>query len=163
MHKALMFFGILAFSTVPYAQSEEETVQWLIEQTKPHDLTYVTLEYSVVAGDLKSLYYFSLGETKLTKSVALSKVTKISHVQTDKYLSFSLMCDNKDDCARAEETERYSDKFVSESANEKFLFEIYRKTDKSLAPRIQKALLHLIELNGGKAKAVPHVARKEAF
>jgi hypothetical protein len=100
------------------------------------------------------------GADVVNKSIPLASIKRMSFLHTDKFLSFSLMCE--DECAHQINTD-YSGKFQSERRSKKFLFEIYKPFDKSFPPRMQKALVHLIALHGGKVKMVPHDAEKQAF
>jgi hypothetical protein len=50
-----------------------------------------------------------------------------------------------------------------ETKQPRLLFEIYQRLDSAFIPRMNKALLHLIRLNGGNATIVKQDTPKEAF
>jgi hypothetical protein len=143
------------------AQTKEETEKWILTQTDNN--TIRSLSYKIENGEwVRKLEPFTMiGDGKTTKNtIQIKDITSISFLHTDKVMSFKFTC--PDDCVYAVTTNS-SDKFVSDEKGSSFLFEIYGKLDASMLPRMQKAILHLIELNGGKAKMVPHQKPKEAF
>jgi len=83
-----------------------------------------------------------VGETSIEKVIPIHKVTRITVVHTRDYLSYSLMCDEP--CAYLLDE--------PELKRPHFLFEIYVSLDSSFAPRMNAALLHLINSYGGKAR-----------
>ncbi|MDO9437314.1 hypothetical protein [Hydrogenophaga sp.] len=142
-------FGAFALSlvTAASAQSREDTHAWILEQSlamNPPNLTYrieggeFMSEVSLGAGAS------SLGATPVQKAIPLNQVTRITVTQTDRYLSYGLSCDKP--CAY----------LVDEPSNrqDRFLFELYRKVDAGFPARMNKALLHLVKLHGGRATAV---------
>jgi hypothetical protein len=159
---AFVLLGVLSLvPAIVAAQSREETESWILEQTKFN--LDGRLIHKVEGGNLISeltLPFPPGGGDILKRKIPLASVKTMSYLQTDKFLSFSLMCE--DECMHQTEA-NYAGKFKSERRSKKFLFEIFRTVDKSYGPRMEKALLHLITLNGGKAKVVPHVVQKEAF
>ena len=83
-----------------------------------------------------------LGGEPVEKGIPISQITKIVYTHTNEYLSYTMTCDKP--CA-----------YLLDEPDEKrpkFLFEIYKKFDSSYVPRMNKALLHLVKLHGGKAK-----------
>jgi hypothetical protein len=143
------------------AQTKEESEAWIIEQTKFN--LDGRLVYAIAGKSLVSkleLPFPPVGPDVVNKSISLASVKRMSFLHTDKFLSFSLMCDYQ--CAHQINTD-HSGKFQSERRSKKFLFEIYKPFDKSFPPRMQKALMHLITLHGGKAEMVSHDTKKEAF
>jgi hypothetical protein len=149
---ALLAF-LLFYNSMALAQTLEETEGWILKQT---DFNLDgRLKYSIEDGELVSRLTlpYALGGETIQKAIPISHIKKISFVQTDKYLSYSLMCDNP--CAyQADEPD---------DKQAKFLFEIYKKQNPSFHPRMQKALLHLIKLHGGEAKMIEQDVKKEAF
>ena len=99
-------------------------------------------------------------ETRYKTSLPIKDITSISYLHTDRFLSFQFKC--KDECVYLLITDNY-DKYISDQKKTGFLFELYGKIDASMIPRIQKALLHLIEIQGGNAQLVPYQKPKEAF
>ncbi len=159
MFAAILF--ALLFHTNSYAQSLSETENWILSKIpfyQPLDL-----KYSFDNGNLirKLAMPYSAGGKKTKDIIPLKDVKTISVLVGDDFISFKLKCDS--DCAYEELSTSEGD-FISEEMFDAFLFEIYfdGKFDKSLAPRIEKALLKAIELNGGKAKIITDV-EKEIF
>jgi hypothetical protein len=143
------------------AQTKEETEKWILTQTDNN--TIRSLSYKIENGEwVRKLEPFTtIGDGKTTKNtIQIKDITSISFLHTDKVMSFKFTC--PDDCVYTVTTNS-SDKFVSDEKGNSFLFEIYGKLDASMLPRMQKAILHLIELNGGKAKMVAYQKPKEAF
>jgi hypothetical protein len=140
-------------SAIAAAQTQEETESWILKQSEFNmdgRLKYVIEEGQFIS--LLSLPY-ALGGDTIKKSIPILKVSKISVVQTDKFISFSLMCDRP--CATQDDD--------INNQQPVFLFEIYKKLDASFSERMQKALLHLVELHGGKANIVSPEKKGEAF
>jgi hypothetical protein len=141
------------YTTIAISQTQEETEGWILKQTEFN--LEGRLKYAIEDGELISSLTlpYALGGETIQKAIPISQITKISFVHTDKYLSYSLMCDKP--CAyQADEPD---------DKQTKFLFEIYKKQNSSFPPRMQKALLHLIKLYGGEAKMIKHEVQKEAF
>jgi hypothetical protein len=157
----LIFSLVLIAPMTSYAQSKAETETWLIEQSRENTqgLSYKMEDDQLMSVlELPSLGTYGGGEVHRT--VNLAAVKTVSMVHTDEYLSFKLMCET--DCVYQVVNDR-DGKFESEDKRKNFLFEIYRKLDKSYPPRVQKALLHLIKLSGGNAKIVAPQKPKEPF
>lgn len=158
MKKFLLAFLFvpLSFSLGALAQTKEETQAWIISKI-PFNLD---LKYSIDADKLVSIMSPRFSGDHFKRSIPMGSVKTISYVHTDTYLSFVLKCE--DECAYLIITDK-NDKFVSENKKDVMLFELYGKLDAELIPRMEKALLRLVELNGGKAKLIPHQKKKEAF
>jgi hypothetical protein len=159
MKKLLYLLAILPALTM--AQTKEETEKWILAQTANN--TIRNLSYKIENGEwVRKLEPFTMiGNGQTTKNtIQIKDIKTITVLHTEKFMSFSFIC--PDDCTYSVTTGS-SDKFVSDSRGSSFLFEIYGKLDDSLLPRMQKAILHLVELNGGKAKMVPYQKPKEAF
>jgi hypothetical protein len=143
------------------AQTKEETEKWISAQAREN--YSLGLSYVIEGGEwtrkLKPTTMIGSGETH-KNTVQIKDITTVTFLQTDKFMSFKFTC--QDDCVYSVTTNS-SDKFVSDKKDNSFLFEIYEKLDASMLPRMQKAILHLIELNGGKAKMVAYQKPKEAF
>lgn len=153
---ALAFLPLLVM-----AQTKEETEKWILAQTANN--TIRNLSYKIDNGEwVRKLEPFTMiGNGQTTKNtIQIKDIKTITVLHTEKFMSFSFNC--PDDCNYSVTTSS-SDKFVSDSKSSSFLFEIYGKLDDSLLPRMQKAILHLIELSGGKAKMVPYQKPKEVF
>ncbi len=153
---------VLAFLPVlVMAQTKEETEKWILAQTANN--TIRSLSYKIENGEwIRKLEPFTMiGDGKTTKNtIQIKDIKTVSVLHTEKFMSFEFTC--PEDCTYSVTTNS-SDKFVSDEKGSNFLFEIYGKLDASMLPRMQKAILHLIELNGGKAKMVAHQKPKEAF
>jgi hypothetical protein len=160
IHHTLFALAVFGIYTSPlYAQSKEETIQWILDQSEDEEYK---LKFEINDGELISIYekpYILGGEIK--KSIPIASITKISFSHTDKYLTLLLECATND-CVYMVETDS-SDKFMQEEKQPRMLFEIYKKTDKALIPRMEKAWLHLVKLHGGKASFGPWPKKKEAF
>jgi hypothetical protein len=145
----------MLFSGAVAAQTLDETKAWIIQQG---NMNTPLLKYFMEGGELVSEASFgpgagALGAMPVQKAIPIGKITRVTYVHTEKYLSYSLMCNAP--CA-----------YLLEEPDEKqpkFLFEIYRKLDASFPARMNKALLHLIKLHGGKATIIKQEAPKEAF
>lgn len=148
------------------AQSLQETEDWILKKSELSIYSY-QMKYSFTDGKFESRYEpMSVIGARIivNRSIPIAEIKTISHVVGDNYISFKLKCDY--DCVYHENNDG-DGKFESEMMDEHFLFEIYGekggKPDLALIPRLEKAFLKLVELNGGKAKIVPHVEKKEAF
>lgn len=143
----------LSFHSNSFAQTLSETENWILSKIP----TYQPLElkYSFDNGNLirKFAMPYSAGGKKTKDVIPLKEVKTISTLVGNNFISLQLKCEN--DCTY-EELSTSSDDFISEEMQGHFLFEIYGdgEIDKSLAPRLEKAFLKLIELNGGKAKII---------
>jgi hypothetical protein len=144
----------MAFTGIAMAQTKEDTIAWLVKQTtqNPSDL-----KHSVEDGVLESHVTLAGGigglADPISKGIPLGKVTDIVLTQTNKYVSFTLKCSTP--CAYLLQS--------PEVKRDKFLFEIYGKFDSAYALRLQNALLHLVKLHGGSAKATNAPQQKEPF
>ena len=151
---ALAVALFLLFSGIASAQTKEDTVAWLMKQASqnPRDL-----RHSVEDGVLESHLHLASGiggiAGPISKAIPLGKVTAIVLTQTDKYVSFTLMCNMP--CAYLLES--------PELKRDRFLFEIYGNFDSTYALRLQNALLHLVKLHGGGARATIAPKQKEPF
>lgn len=158
--RALAVLSALAPALV-MAQSKEETEKWISAQA-PEQYS-LGLSYVIEGGEwtrkLAPLTTRGSGETH-KNTIQIKDITTVTFLHTDKFMSFKFTCAG--DCVYSVTTNS-SDKFVSDAKGGSFLFEIYGKLDASMLPRMQKAILHLIELNGGKAKMVAYQKPKEAF
>ncbi len=159
----------LSFPTATFAQTKEATEAWIIKQTEPNNESLKgEFKYSIEGDKLVSRHEIpyilqsagKLNYSVIQKSIPLKSIKIVSFVHTKKYVSFNLICE--DDCMHQQSLTN-DNKVESERRSKKFLFEIYANLDKSFPPRLEKALLHLIELNGGKAKVVKIVEQKEPF
>jgi hypothetical protein len=148
--------ALLIFPLSALGQTKEETQAWIISKI-PYNYD---LKYTIEDDKLVSTMPGRHGGNNYKRSMPISAIKTISHVHTDTYLSFALKCD--DECAYLIATDS-RDKFVSEAKKDVMLFELYGKLDAELIPRMEKALLRLVELNGGKAKIIPFQKKKEAF
>ena len=152
----MKFFTIIClfsfFSMTAIAQTKEETEAWIIKQTEvnPYALTH-----SIEGDELISHTEMGIGSMreKIQKVIPISQVTTIAYTHTNEYLSYTMTCDKP--CAYLLDE--------PEEMRPKFLFEIYTKLDASYVPRMNKALLQLVKLHGGKAKVVKAAVVKEAF
>ena len=149
----LLFF---VFTITAVAQTREETEAWIIKQAKFN--LEGRLKYAIEGDELISrltLPYGMGGET-IQKSIPINQIKSISFTHTHEFLSYSLICNKP--CVS-----QFNGNTQSEDMKPRFLFEIYKKLDSSFLPRMDKALLKLIELHGGKAKIVQQKPEKETF
>ena len=164
MRILLLFLFLLPFSAS--SQTREETEKWILSKVDVRSLE-LGLEYSIVDGDLIRVVKpisVLVGDSRFDdvheNSIPLGSIKTISYKHTDEYLSFMLKCD--DDCVYYVLTnsrgEMKKDEYIGA-----FLLEIYAKVDTEMVARMQKALLHLVQLHGGSAKLVPLSEPKEAF
>lgn len=137
------------------AQTKEETEAWILKQTEanPSEIKH-SIEDDVLISKVTMLNGIGgLGGEPIEKGIPISQITKIVYTHTNKYLSYTMTCDKP--CA-----------YLLDEPDEKrpkFLFEIYKRLDSSYVPRMNKALLQLVTLHGGKAKLTKAEASKEAF
>lgn len=149
----LCLFSFLSINAM--AQTKEETEVWILKQTEvnPGEIKH-SIEGDVLISKVTMLNGIGgLGGEPVEKGIPISQITNIVYTHTNEYLSYTMTCDKS--CA-----------YLLDEPDEKrpkFLFEIYKKLDSSYVPRMNKALLHLIKLHGGKAKIVKAEALKEAF
>ena len=146
-------FFFLQLSSNVIAQTKEETESWIIKQTQVNPYQF---KHTIEGDELIS--HTTIGSDMITggpiqKAIPISKVTTIAYSHTNEYLSYTMTCDKP--CAYLLDE--------PEELRPKFLFEIYTKFDASYVPRMNKALLNLIKLHGGKAKVVKAEPVKETF
>jgi len=147
---------LLSFlSVTAMAQTQEETETWILKQTEvnPREIKH-SIEGDVLISKVTMVNGIGgLGGEPVEKGIPISQITNIVYTHTNEYLSYTMTCDQP--CA-----------YLLDEPDEKrpkFLFEIYKKLDSSYVPRMNKALLHLVKLHGGKAKLTKAEALKEAF
>jgi hypothetical protein len=150
----LLLVALLPFSA--FAQTKEETAEWIV--SKANESYNYGASYAISEGDLT--VKMSASDSRFERTIPISSIKTVSMVHTDDYMTFVLKCD--DDCVYLVETD-LNDKFKSDSYKGVLMIEMYRKVDASLGPRMQKALLHLVELHGGKATVTPYQPKKETF
>jgi hypothetical protein len=150
----LLLIALLPFSVL--AQTKEETAEWIV--SKANESYNHGARYAIGEGDLT--VKMSIGDSRYERTIPIASIKTISMVHTDDYMTFVLKCD--DDCVYLVETD-LNDTFKSDSHKGVLMIEMYRKVEASLGPRMQKALLHLVDLHGGKAAAIPYQPKKEAF
>jgi hypothetical protein len=149
----LFLFMILSIRAI--AQTKEETESWILKQTEvnPSEIKH-TIEGDLLISKVTMLNGIGgLGGEPVEKGIPISQITNIVYTLTNEYLSYTMTCDKP--CA-----------YLLDEPDEKrpkFLFEIYKKFDSSYVPSMNKALLHLVKLHGGKAKLAKAEAPKEAF
>lgn len=147
---------LLSFlSVTAMAQTQEETETWILKQTEvnPREIKH-SIEGDVLISKVTMVNGIGgLRGEPVEKGIPISQITNIVYTHTNEYLSYTMTCDKP--CA-----------YLLDEPDEKrpkFLFEIYKKLDSSYVPRMNKALLHLVKLHGGKAKLTKAEALKEAF
>jgi hypothetical protein len=151
----IALFLLTLFSVSATAQTKEETESWILKQTEvnPSEIKH-SIEGDVLISKVTMVNGVGgLGREPVEKGTPISQITNIVYTHTNEYLSYTMTCDKP--CA-----------YLLDEPDEKrpkFLFEIYGKFDASYVPRMNKALLHLVKLHGGKAKIVKAEAPKEAF
>lgn len=157
MKHLLATLAVLVMAGGVSAQSREDTHAWILEQSRA--MNPPNLKHSIEGGELISEVSLgagasSMGAPPVQKAVPLDRVTRITLTQTDRYLSYAFYCDQP--CAY----------LLDEPSNkqDRFLFELYRKVDAGYVPRMNKALLHLVKLHGGRATVItPQAAPKPTF
>ncbi len=154
MKMLLLLLALIPFSAP--AQTKAETAEWILSNA---NLSYNHgASYEINDGDL--ILKLSAGDSRYERSIPIGSIKTVSMVHTETYMTFVLKCD--DQCVYFVETDR-ENAFKSDAYKDVLMIEMYRKIDASLGPRMEKALLHLIESHGGKAKVVPFQPKKEAF
>jgi hypothetical protein len=160
---AFLLAASIAASPV-MAQTREETESWIIKQTEQNLMSArsigISLTYAIEGDQLIRRIAFpaaSGGGTAQT-SISIKQINRIGYVFTERYLSYSLLCETEciDQFSQGMESAEPADK-------RKFLFEIFRKLDPGFPPRMHKALLKLVELHGGKAKLFQLPPQREPF
>jgi hypothetical protein len=152
MHKNFIIALLILFSSNVIAQTLAETEAWIIKQT---EVNPDAMKHSIEGDELISHTEMGIGSMseKIQKAIPISKITTIAYTHTNEYLSYTMTCDTP--CA-----------YLLDEPEEKrpiFLFEIYTKLDASYVPRMNKALLNLVKLHGGKARIVKAKIEKEAY
>lgn len=155
MKKRLWILAVSFIALGGNTQTKDETEAWILKQAAVNP---PALTYRIEGGEMISELSYSggassLGAPPVQKAVPLGKVTRISYLRTEKFLSYSLMCDVP--CAYLLDE--------PEPKQPRFLFEIYQNVDANFPPRMNKALLQLIALHGSKASISEEQAPKEAF
>jgi hypothetical protein len=154
MKMLLLFIALLPLSAL--GQTKEETAEWIV--SKANESYNYGASYDISDGDLT--VKLSAGESHYERTIPIGSIKTVSMVHTEDYMTFVLKCD--DDCVYLVETD-LNDRFKADSHQGVLMIEMYRKVDPSLGPRMQKALLHLVELHGGKAVVIAFQPKKEAF
>jgi hypothetical protein len=154
MKMLLLLIVLLPLSA--FAQTKEETASWIV--SKANESYNHGADYTIFDGDLT--VKMKTSDSRYERTIPIASIKTVSMVHTDTYMTFVLKCD--DDCVYFVETD-FNDRFKSDNHSDVLMIEMYRKVDASLGPRMQKALLHLVELHGGKARAIPYQPKKEAF
>lgn len=152
MRRILVVILICFFSSTAMSQTKSETESWIIKQTErnPFEIKHF-IQNGLLISQITMASGF--GFVPIEKAIPISQITNISYTHTNEYLSYTMTCNT--DCA-----------FLLDDSNvkrQKFLFEIYYNFDASFVPRMNKALLHLVKLHGGKATIVKAEPIKEAF
>jgi len=151
-----IFMGLLSFFSInAIAQTKEETEAWIIKQTEVNrEEIKHSIEGDVLISQVTMVMNIGgLGGGPIRKVIPISQVTTIAYTHTNEYLSYTMTCDTP--CAYLLDE--------PEEKRPKFLFEIYKNLEASYVLRMNKALLHLVKLHGGKAKIVKAETPKEAF
>lgn len=148
MRKILGVLVGLLFSVGVLAQTKEETQAWIIKQTQVNP---PVLKYTIEGNEF--VVHFIQPLETIKKAIPINQVKTIGVTHTNRYLSYSLMCDSP--CTYLPDE--------PETKQSRFLLEIYQKMDPAFVPRMNKALLHLIRLSGGNATIVKQDAPREPF
>jgi hypothetical protein len=141
------------------AQTRSEAEAWIVEQAANN---VAGLTYAIDGDDLvRRLQMPSpLSSGVVQQTIPIRRITRIEVTHTEKYLSYTLSCDEP--CVE-QLTEGVADDSDPRRKRPVLLFEIYRRLDASFPPRMNKALLKLVELHGGKAKVVEKAKPKAPF
>ncbi|GHC65465.1 hypothetical protein [Ulvibacter litoralis] len=150
-----LYFVILIFTfNLTYSQTEEETIDWIIEQTIKYPVTNGgNSNWNFENG--KMVVYFKFNDMELTKITELSSIKIIDPYSKDNEVGLIF-----------ELHKGKPIKFIYPNQNEsKDWFEQKESfklstDDKEMLPRITKAFQHLIKLNGGKAEVKNQKAAK---
>ncbi len=152
------FNAALLVPAAPAAgRAKEETVAWIIQQTHPN---VPGLGYSIEHGQFVRLLNLStpLGNARSQHAIPIAKITRIRFIHTEKYLSYTLSCETP--CVEVV-NEGIDGQGSGAQQPRQFLFEIYRTLDSGFPPRMNRALLKLVELHGGKAELSRQVSKPE--
>ena len=170
---------ILLFPILVVAQSQKETENWIVYQTILD--TDIDTNYKIDKNFIISEWSNYISGIRIINSIDLAKVKTIAVDHTKTYLAFVFKCET--DCSVQIYTDgdyvapknsapvSVRDKSHLETSSEhkkvsfdnSFLFSLKGSYDKSMIPRMEKALLHLVELNGGKAKIISYIKPKDTF
>lgn len=151
-----ILIALLCVPVLAFAQTKEETEAWILSKI-PYSSNF---KYTFAGDGLIMVMPGVYGGNTTKRTMVIQNIKTISAERTDTYVSFNLKCD--DDCVYTVSTDT-NDKFVSESKGEKMFLALSGKIDPELIPRMEKALLRLVELNNGKARVIPFQKKKEAF
>ena len=175
--KKILF--MLLFPILVVAQTQKETEDWIVYQTMLD--TDIDTNYKIEKNYLISEWSNYISGGRIICSIDLKSVKTIAVEYTKKYMAFVLKCDA--DCSiqiytdgdyvapknsapvsvRDKSHLETSSEHKKVSARKFFLFSLNGEIDKTMQPRMEKALLHLVELNGGKAKIIPYIKPKDTF
>lgn len=142
------------------AQTRDEAEAWIIRQTQ---FNVPGLTYLIEEGELvRRIQLPSMpgGSAVTQQSIPINQIVSIAVTHTDRFLSYALACAKP--CVEQID-QGTEDQFNHQEKRSRLLFEIYTKFDASFPPRMNKALLRLVELHGGKAKLTVQALAKEAF
>lgn len=163
MHRSGASIGLLLLALhggVACAQTKADTEAWIIEQSADN---VPGLTYAIDGDDLLrrlQLPSSPLASGVVQQSIPIRRITRIEVVHTDKYVSYALSC--VEPCVE-HLTQGIADDSEPGRKRPVLLFEIYRKLDASFPPRMNKALLKLVELHGGKAVVIEKAKPKAPF
>lgn len=155
---AIIFFPLLCFS-----QTKTETIDWILSKLddhKVHSGDYGYNNYFIREGILISQRYWNTtGKFTLAyeATIPLKSVSQIKLDQSQVSFIFKLICPSKCSVSKNfDNQENFKDETLFDNLN----IQIDKK-DSTLVKRIPKALSHLIEQYGGKARVIPF--KKEPF
>ena len=151
----MRLFALLLAAGPASAQSLEDTASWILDQTRVNP---PTLSYRIGDGLMRSEVTLgpgaaAMGAAPVRKAIPIGRVSRISFVRTQRYLSYSLACDSP--CAFLEDEPDTKQPVV--------LLEFYAPLDAGYTARMNKALVHLVRLHGGSAVITERPAKVEPF
>lgn len=160
VHVGLGLLALALCAAPAAAQTRSETEAWIIQQTQAN---VTGLTYAIDGEELLRRLEM---RTPMTNDVVVQQAIPIRHIKrievlhTDRFLSYRLSCASP--CVE-HLTQGVAEEAGTAGKREVLLFEIYRSLDARFPPRMNKAMLKLVELHGGRATLVEQQKPKQPF
>lgn len=156
MKKSFYSIFLIAISFISFAQSKEDTANWIISKTSEHEIDLAgKRNYFIYEGEIIMEWYID-NKIAYIKTLPLKAITEVKIDSDKNRIQFILSC--KDYCGK---NKNYINDNIEKIENVKSLIIMIDANDETLINRMPKSILHLIKLNGGLAKLINQ--KKEPF
>ena len=156
MKKSFCLIFLIVFSFISFAQSKEETANWIISKTSEHQVDLAgKRNYFIYEGEIIMEWYID-DKIAYTKTLPIKSITEIKIDSDKNRIQFILSC--KDYCGK---DKKYINDKIDKIENVKSIIIMIDANDETLINRMPKSILHLIKLSGGLAKLINQ--KKEPF